>query len=203
MILFAKLLLLQPLREASKNNSTKTFRNFKKHMVQFLLFLHAKTVACLAYSRNLKFYGEGLQQRSYSSKVVKYIKIYPESIWERLQNYINWDNIGDFIDKFENFFICWHNFGNHPRITSHNLGNFQEKWVRWSSAIAKPKSLRFTLVLLMFLRFMILWNLIVIYETLLLILVSSQSYLGIKSIANLVSISIGYGVIIFFQKSKY
>ena len=32
-------------------------------------------IVCFVYSRNLKFYGKGLQQRSYSSKV-KCIKVY-------------------------------------------------------------------------------------------------------------------------------
>ena len=31
----------------------------------------------------------------------------------RLQNYVNWDNIGDFIAKFEKVFVCWDNFGSH------------------------------------------------------------------------------------------
>ena len=49
---------------------------------------------------------------------------------------------------------------------------------------------------------MILWNFIISYEALLQKLVSSQSYLKVKSAANLISISIDYGLITF-QKSKY
>ena len=48
-----------------------------------------------------------------------------------------------------------------------------------------------------FLKRIILWNFIIIYEALLLILVSSQSYLKIKSIANLVCISIDYGPLLW------
>ena len=55
-------------------------------------------------------------------------------------------------------------------------------------------------ILLMFVKLMILWNFIMIYETLLLILVSSQSYLKIKSIANFFSISIDY--FYFYISSK-
>ena len=68
-------------------------------MVKFLLSLHAKTIVCFVYRKNPKFYGMGLQQRSYLSKVVKYMI-------KKLQNYINSDNIGDFIAKFENAFVC-------------------------------------------------------------------------------------------------
>ena len=55
-------------------------------------------------------------------------------------------------------------------------------------------------ILLMFLKPMILWNFVMIYETLILILVSSQSYLKIKSIANVFSISIDY--FYFYVSSK-
>ena len=52
-------------------------------MSQFLQFLHAKTVVCFVYSKNLKFYGKRLQQRFYSSKV-KYTKMYPD-MWGVVQ----------------------------------------------------------------------------------------------------------------------
>ena len=35
------------------------------------------------------------------------------------------------------------------RITSQNLGNFQVKYLWWSSGIVKSSSLRFTLILVM------------------------------------------------------
>ena len=35
------------------------------------------------------------------------------------------------------------------RITSQNLGNFQVKYLWWSSVIVKSSSLRFTLILVM------------------------------------------------------
>ena len=68
-------------------------------------------------------------------------------------------------------------------MNSQNLGNFQEKYQLWSFVIVKPLPLRFTVILLMFLDLMILWNFIMIYEDLLLILlilVSSQPYLNLK-----------------------
>ena len=99
MFLFAKVLLLQALRGSSKNVSAKLSGIFKEIMVKFLLSLHAKTIVCFVYRKNPKFYGKGLQQRSYLSKVVKYMIKKP-------QNYINSDNIGDFIAKFENAFVC-------------------------------------------------------------------------------------------------
>ena len=65
----------------------------------------AKTALYFIYNKNLKFYGKGLQQRSYSSKV-KYIKIYPD-IMIKTSRLHHWVNIGDFIAKFEIVFVCW------------------------------------------------------------------------------------------------
>ena len=122
MFLFAKGLLLQPHWGTSKNNSTKTFRRLYGERKKLIKEIYGAVSSvhscqnnwCFVYSRKLKFYGEGLQQRSYSSKV-KNMKIYPEIIWYRLQIYINSDNTCEFITKFENVFVCWDNFGGqHP-----------------------------------------------------------------------------------------
>ena len=66
------------------------------------------------------------------------------------------------------------------QIISQNFESFQEKYLRWSSVIVKPLPLRFTVILFMFLKLLILWNVIMIYEALFLILVCSQPYLNLK-----------------------
>ena len=93
-------------------------------------FMPKQLHVCFVYSKNLKFYG-----RSYLPKV-KYIKNISRNYGI---NYIYWDNIGDFIAKFENVFVCWDNFGSHhPEITSQNFENCQEKYLRRSSVIVMP-----------------------------------------------------------------
>ena len=73
-----------------------------------------------------------------------------------------------------------------PRVTSQNLGNFQEKYLRRISVIVETLSLRFTEILLMLLKLMIFRNFIMSYEVLLLILVFSQPYyISISNIHNI------------------
>ena len=89
--------------EILKNNSTKNEFS-RKYMSQFLQYLHAKADFCFVHGSSLKFYGKGLQHRSYSSKV-NMLKYMPK-LWYRYQNYISCSNSGSFIAKFENAFVC-------------------------------------------------------------------------------------------------
>ena len=67
------------------------------------------------------------------------------------------------------------------QIISQNLESFQEKYLRLNSVVVNPLPLRLTTILLMFLKLSeILWKVIMIYEALFLLLVSSQPYLNLK-----------------------
>ena len=67
------------------------------------------------------------------------------------------------------------------QIISQNFESFQEKYLRLNSVVVKPLPLRLTAILLMFRKLSeILWKVIMIYEALFLLLVSSQPYLNLK-----------------------
>ena len=135
---------------------------------------------CFVSSKNLKFYGKRLQQRSYS--------LFKGPVYENIRRYYDKDFKVTSLSQYSRFYCqiwkCWDLFRKPiAQINSQNLGNFQEKYQLWSFVIVKPLPLRFTVILLMFLKLMILWNFIMIYEDLLLILlilVSSQPYLNLK-----------------------
>ena len=105
-----------------------------------------------------------------------------KEIMKKTSKLHHWVNIGNFIVKFENVFACWEKFWKTLHgTTSKNLGSFQEKYLRWISVIVKSLPFRFTVILLMFRKLVILWNFfIMVYEALLLILVSSQPYLNLE-----------------------
>ena len=158
--------------------------NFKRNIwSSSFSFFMPKQLYLLFIAKNLKFCGKGLQQKSKSLKV-EYIKIYPGIMINTLKLH-HWGKIGDFIAKFEKVFVCWEYFWKPPpRVTSQNLGNFQEKYLRWVSVETLP--LRFTETLLTLLKLMILRNFIMNYEVLLLILVFSQPYyISISNIHNM------------------
>ena len=114
---------------------------------------------------------------TYSLKV-KYIKIY-QDIMIKTSRLHHWVKIGDFVVRFENVEIS---FGNrHPESILKILEVFKRNIS--AGVLFKPLSLRLTVISLMFLKLMILWYFIMIYEDLLLILlilVSSQPYLNFK-----------------------
>ena len=103
----------------------------------------AKIDLCFIYSKNLKFYRKGLQQRSYllfKGQVYKNIS----SIMIKTSRLHHWVYIGNFIAKFENVFLCWNWFWKPPsRITFQNLRSFREKYLWWSFVIIKTLTLRF------------------------------------------------------------
>ena len=98
---------------------------------------------------------------------VKYMKIYPDIVIKTLTLH-HW------------FCFLRLILENTSQTISQNFESFQEKYLRWSSVIVKPLPLRFTVILFMFLKLLILWNVIMIYEALFLILVCSQPYLNLK-----------------------
>ena len=139
-----------------------------------------KTALCFICSKNLKFYGKGLQQRSYL--------LFKGQVYKNISRYYDKDFKITLLSQYWWFYCqiwkCWDLFWKlTPRINSQNLGSFQEKYLRGSFVIVKPLPLRLTVILLMFLKLMILQNFIMIYEDLFLIfliLVSSQPYLNSK-----------------------
>ena len=118
------------------------------------------------------------EDTTYSSKV-KYIKIY-QDIMIKTSRLHHWVNIGDLLSDLKMLrFILETNTPN--KFSKSEI--FQVKCQCGSFVIVKPFPLRLTVISLMFLKLMILWNFIMIYEDLLLILlilVSSQPYLNLK-----------------------
>ena len=139
-----------------------------------------KAALCFICSKNLKFYRKRLQRRYYllfKGKVYKNISRYYDKDFKITSLSQNWWFCCQ-------IWKCWDFFWKPtPRINSQNLGSFQEKYQCGSFVIVKPLSFCLTVISLMFLKLMILWNFIMIYEDLLLILlilVSSQPYLNFK-----------------------
>ena len=139
-----------------------------------------KAALCFICSKNLKFYGKGLQQRSYL--------LFKGQVCKNISRYYHKDFKITLLSQYWWFYCqiwkCWDLFWKPtPQINSQNLGSFQEKYQCGSFVIVKPLSFCLTVISLMFLKLMILWNFIMIYEDLLLILlilVSSQPYLNLK-----------------------
>ena len=141
-----------------------------------------KTALCFIYSKNLKFYGKRLQQRSYL--------LFQGQAYKNISRYYDKDFKITSLSQYW-WFYCeiWKCFCLLRLILGTTNPNnsksrkFWEKYLRWSFVIVKPLSLSFPVILLMFLKLMILLNFIIIYEDLfliLLILVSSQPYLNLK-----------------------
>ena len=139
-----------------------------------------KAALCFICSKNLKFYRKRLQRR--------YYLLFKGKVYKNISRYYDKDfkitSLSQYWWFYCQIWICWDLFWKPtPQINSQNLGSFQEKCQCGSFVIVKPLPLRLTVISLMFLKLMILWNFIMIYEDLLLILlilVSSQPYLNFK-----------------------
>ena len=139
-----------------------------------------KAALCFICSKNLKFYRKRLQRR--------YYLLFKGKVYKNISRYYDKDFKITSLSQYWWFYCqiwkCWDLFWKlTPRINSQNLGSFQEKCQCGSFVIVNPLPLRLTVISLMFLKLMILWNFIMIYEDLLLILlilVSSQPYLNFK-----------------------
>ena len=78
---------------------------------------------------------------------------------------INWGDASDYIANLENIFVCWDKILEETiKIIFQNLESFQSKHLRQSSALPKPLSLRFTIILPMILKLLILWSFIETYS---------------------------------------
>ena len=72
---------------------------------------------------------------------------------------INWGDNSTFIANFENKRVCWDKtLKDTSIIISQNLRSLQGKCLWRGSVLAKALSLRFTVILLMILKLIILWN---------------------------------------------
>ena len=139
-----------------------------------------KAALCFICSKNLKFYRNRLQRR--------YYLLFKGKVYKNISRYYDKDFKITSLSQYWWFYCqiwkCWDLFWKlTPRINSQNLGSFQEKCQCGSFVIVNPLPLRLTVISLMFLKLMIFWNFIMIYEDLLLILlilVSSQPYLNLK-----------------------
>ena len=108
------------------------------------------------------------------------MKIYPDIVIKTSKLH-HWVNIDEFIANFwKRFCFLRLILETTSQIISQNFESFQEKYLRLNSVIVKPLPLRLTAILLMFPKLMILWKVIMIYEALFLLLVSSQPYLNLK-----------------------
>ena len=143
-----------------------------------------KTALCFICSKNLKFYGKGLQQRSFL--------LFKGQVYKNISRYYDKDFKITLLSQYWWFYCqiwnCWDLLWKPtPRINSQNLGSFQEKYLHGSFVIVKPLPLRLVVILLMFQKLMILQNFIMIYEDLLsvctsLIYIYDVVYVGISLI---------------------
>ena len=139
-----------------------------------------KTALCFIYSKNTKFYRKGHQQRSHL--------LFKDQVYKNISRYYDKHFKMTSLSQYWWFYCqiwkCWDLFWKlTPPKNYQNLRSFQEKYQHGSFVIVKPLPLRLTVILLMFLKLMILWNFIMIYNDLfliLLILVYFQQYLNLK-----------------------
>ena len=102
-----------------------------------------KTALCFICSKNLKFYGKGLQQRSYL--------LFKGQVYKNISRYYDKDFKITLLSQYWWFYCqiwkCWDLFWKlTPRINSQNLGSFQEKCQWGSFVIVNPLPLRLTVI---------------------------------------------------------